>query len=126
MPNKPFIPTKKQIDLIRVMLDMSVEPTITAFCEEVGINRSTYYDWFDKPEFVEWFNKEWNRALKDKGSWLDRVGLQKSVKDYRYWEAMQKIVRHGGLQDEHKIQLDGDRAGIFASGDFKDKDAEDK
>lgn len=84
-----FKPSEKQIDLVRVMLDPEVKPTITAFCQEIGIDRKTYYNWFDNEEFVEWFNREWDLAMAKQVSWLDRVGLMKSPKDFRYWEAMQ-------------------------------------
>lgn len=89
MVDEIFKPTKKMRDLIKVMLDPEVKPTITAFCSGASINRQTYYNWFDNPVFVEWFNKEWDMAMAKQVSWLDRVGLTKSVVDFRYWEAMQ-------------------------------------
>lgn len=100
-----FKPSPKQIDLLRVMLDPEVKPTITAFCKEINIDRGTYYNWFDDDKFVEWFNKEWERAMAKQVSWLDRIGLMRSPKDFRYWEAMQK--KYGKLEDKLNIKTDG-------------------
>lgn len=106
MSTKPFKPKERQIALIRAMLDPEVKPTITAFCEEAGIDRKTYYNWFDNDEFVEWFNREWERAMAKQVSWLDNVGLKKSVKDYRYWEAMQ--MKYGKFSRKEDSRVDGD------------------
>ena len=95
------------INLLRAMLDVDVKPTITAFCEKAEIDRGTYYNWFDNPQFVEWFNKEWELAMAKQVSWLDRVGLQKSVKDFRYWEALQmKYGKFSRRETNTNINLD--------------------
>lgn len=85
----PFVPSEKQIALLREMIDGEGKPTITAFCAGAEISRQTYYDWFADDSFVKWFNHEWEMAMAKKVTWLDRVGLQKSVIDFRYWEALQ-------------------------------------
>lgn len=87
--NKPFRPTKRMVALIRIMAETDGKPTITEWCEKAGINRGTYYLWFEKQEFVEWFNKEWQQYMERSIPYLDTVGLRKAVKDYRYWEGMQ-------------------------------------
>lgn len=88
-PNTPFKPTEQMIKLLRAKLDVEVSPTITAECKDAGIERSTYYGWLEDARFVAWFNKEWETAMSKQVSWLDKVGLMKSPKDFRYWEAMQ-------------------------------------
>lgn len=100
-----FVPSEKQIELLRVMIDGTGKPTITAFCEEAGIDRSTYYRWFDSSDFVAWFNKEWERAMAKKVTWLDRVGLMKSTKDFRYWEALQ--MKYGKFSRKEDITSNG-------------------
>lgn len=110
MTNKQFRPTDKMINLLRVMLDIDVEPTITAFCKAADINRSTYYAWFDDPDFVGWFNREWEMAMARQVSWLDRVGLQKSVKDFRYWEALQmKYGKFSRRETNTNVNIDANK-----------------
>lgn len=105
MIDKKFKPTKQMINLLRVMLDVDVKPTITAFCEKAGISRETYYNWFENEDFVKWFNLEWELAMAKQVSWLDRVGLQKSVKDFRYWEAMQMKYGKFKRKEETDVNL---------------------
>lgn len=85
----PFKPTENMIKFLRAKLDVEVSPTITAECEAAGIDRGTYYRWIEDARFVEWFNKEWELAMTKQVSWLDKVGLMKAPKDFRYWEALQ-------------------------------------
>lgn len=117
-----FKPSEKQIDLLRVMLDPEVKPTITAFCAKVDIARKTYYEWFDNEQFVTWFNAEWERAMAKQVSWLDRVGLMKSPKDFRYWEAMQ--MKYGKFSKRMDVTSGGEavKAGIFVDGGLKDEE----
>jgi hypothetical protein len=51
MIDKKFKPTEQMINLLRAMLDVDVKPTITAFCENAGISRETYYNWFENEDF---------------------------------------------------------------------------
>lgn len=113
MSTKRFIPNEKQIELLKVMIDGQIKPTITAYCEEVGIDRKTYYNWFDNDAFVEWFDKEWERAMKRKISWLDRVALSKAPSDFRYWEALK--MEYGKLRRKSDVTTDNEKldAGIF-------------
>ena len=88
-PTTPFKPTSKMIDLLRAKLDIEVKPTITAECEKIGIERSTYYDWFEDARFVAWFNKEWQEGMAKMTPYLDKVGMQKALQDFRYYELLQ-------------------------------------
>jgi len=85
----PFKPSPKMIELLRAKLDIEVKPTITAECEKIGIDRSTYYNWFEDVRFVEWFNKEWEEGMAKMIPYLDKVGLQKALQDFRYYELLQ-------------------------------------
>ena len=84
-----FVPSKSHIALLRAKLDPTIKPTITAECQEAGIDRGTYYNWFEKDDFVEWFNKEFSRGMGKLIPYLDKVGVMKATKDFKYWEAMQ-------------------------------------
>lgn len=103
-----FKPTKSQIKLITVLLDDSIEPTITATCKAIGINRSTYYRWMDSPEFVAWFNQAWDIAMARQVPWLDKIGYLKSPDDFRYWEALQMKYGKFKRKQETDVNVLGD------------------
>ena len=86
---KQFKPTEQMIKLVEARLSPEIAPTITAECKYAGISRQTYYNWFDNEEFVNWYSREFEKGMGKMMSWLDKVGLMKSTKDFRYWEALQ-------------------------------------
>lgn len=96
-----FKPTEQMQRFLEARLDLSIAPTITAETEAAGVTRKTYYQWLKKPEFIRWFNEEYEKAIKIHGSWLDKVGFMQGAKDYNYWLTMQK--KHGGLKMEDSI-----------------------
>lgn len=63
-----------------------------------GVDESTYYGWIKKPEFVEWFNGEWERRLRSQAWKLDQYGMKNAKRDFNYWKAMQNRV--GRLEDK--------------------------
>lgn len=89
-----FKPTEKMVALLRAKLDPTVKPTITAECAEANIARKTYYEWFEREDFVTWFNREFERGMGKLIPYLDKVGIMKATKDFKYWEAMQ--MKFGG------------------------------
>lgn len=101
---KPWKPKKKMVDLLNAMADPTIKPTITAWCEEIEIDRKTYYNWYEQKEFVEWINKEWQIAMKNLKPYLDNIALKKAAKDFKYWEALQKMYH--GYQDNQKVDID--------------------
>ena len=105
---RKFKPTNNMIRFLQVKLDPSVKPTITAECKEAGISRETYYRWFENPDFLEWFEREFTKGMAKMIPYLDKVGMMKAVKDFRYWEAMQ--MKYGAyarqLEAKTNVSLD--------------------
>ena len=69
-----------------------VTDNITKISDECKLARTTWYDWIAKPGFLEWYNEERERLMVLVKVKLDNIGIQMARKDYRYWEAMQKIA----------------------------------
>ena len=86
---KLFKPNEKQLLWLETAANLDVKPTILAISQKSGIDRRFWYDWIERDDFVDWWNKAWDKVMQRHNWWLDRVGLAKSMKDYRYWEAMQ-------------------------------------
>lgn len=45
-------------------LDLDTPNTLTAQAKAAQVNRRTLYDWFERPEFMAWFNQERERLLR--------------------------------------------------------------
>lgn len=84
-----FRPTPEMKRFLEARLNMEIKPTITAECEYAQIDRTTYYLWIKKPDFVAWLNEQWELNAGRLNTWIDKVGYQKGVKDFRYFELMQ-------------------------------------
>jgi len=96
---------------MKVWLDAAIQSdtdNISEIATACGMDRSAWYDWLDKPGFLEWWEAEWNRKLLGQGWRLDQIGMKNAKRDHRYWESMQK--RMGRLQDKPTV-------GIVAQGD---------
>lgn len=55
--NKITLDGKKR-KLIDFLTNPECQLTITAMCHEVGISRSTFYDWLSNDKFIEFLNKK--------------------------------------------------------------------
>lgn len=76
----------------------SQESSPKKISELSGIDKSTYYYWLKNPDFIVWYRAEWDKRLQAAGPMLDKIGLNKSKYDFKFWEAMQKRV--GNLSEK--------------------------
>lgn len=115
--NTPFEPNGLQLALLRAKLNPEIKPTITAECEAAGINRTTYYRWFEQEDFVAWFQEAFAKGMRERESYLDKVGMIKATEDYRYWEGLQ--TKYHGFKK--KVDIGGEGLKIVL-GDDPDPD----
>ena len=52
-----FEPTENQEKVLRLFQDHDYSITVTGACEQAGISRAAYYQWFNRPEFCEWWEQ---------------------------------------------------------------------
>lgn len=74
---------RKQIKIAEMLSNPEFSGTITQLCQEVGIARSTFYDWLDKDEFREYLD---NLIDKYTDSELSRV-----------WKVLIRKIEEGDL-----------------------------
>lgn len=115
--NRAYRPNGKMLALLRAKLNPEVKPTITAECEAAGINRTTYYRWFENEKFVAWFQEAFAKGMRERESYLDKVGMIKATEDYRYWEGLQ--TKYHGFKK--KVDIGGEGLKIVL-GDDPDPD----
>ena len=54
----PFQPTDQMTALVEHLREHDYACTITEACEAVDISRQAYYQWFTRPEFVDWWSSQ--------------------------------------------------------------------
>ena len=50
-----WTPTDNQLEALRLAEKAEWKYTVGNLCQDVGISRAAYYQWFDTPGFVEWW-----------------------------------------------------------------------
>jgi len=107
-----YKPTRTQLLWLEKALDPEVQPTITAIAKAVGVKRANWYLWQEKEGFQEWWAGAWEEAMNKNKWWLDKVGLRKSIDDYRYWEAMQMKYAQFMRREGHDFTSKGEKIGF--------------
>jgi hypothetical protein len=111
-PLTVFKPTKQQLDWLKSALDPTVQPTISAIAKDCGVNRENWYGWIKDEAFMEWWGNVWDEGMKQANWFLDKVGMQMSTKDFRYWEAMQ--MKFGKFARKSDVTSQGEKVGFAA------------
>ncbi len=83
-----FTPTPVMNKWLETAFNLGYSASITDIEKESGVSRGSWYVWIAKDEFVKWWDEQWQKHLKGSRWKLDAIGLDKSVKDYRYWKDM--------------------------------------
>lgn len=86
-----FQPTPHMIVWLDTAIQLETD-SITEIAEESHIARKTWYDWLDKPGFIEWFRATWDKKLSGQSWRLDAIGMKNAKRDFKYWESMQRRV----------------------------------
>jgi len=103
---KPYKPTLAEVYYWRAYADPHTKPNradisrkAIEMMKDDGVSekdipkeeslRKMTYQWERKDGYKEWVKETWEAYMEDIKPWLDKVGLRRGVKDFRYWEAMQ-------------------------------------
>ena len=57
-------PTPKQAALLEVAQNPGLKRTVSAVCEEAGVDRSSFYSWIKDPNFKAAWEESWHLAIK--------------------------------------------------------------
>ena len=74
---------------VELMKEDGVTPEEIPEAESI---RQMTYRWENPekyPGYQEWVDEIWKSSMRNTKPWLDKVGLRRGVRDFRYWEAMQ-------------------------------------
>lgn len=86
-----FKPTSSMKLWIAASIQLGTD-NITKIAKECEVDRKNWYLWLKKPGFIEWYEKELQRSVVLIRQRLDNIGLRKAETDFRYFEAMQKVL----------------------------------
>jgi hypothetical protein len=102
--NKMFKPSKLMIYYWVAYAMPDVKPEVTDACRKAlelmksdGVTdlpsqesyRQYTYRWDDIEGYNEWKKEFWEELMVNGEQFLDKVGMMKSLSDFRYWEGMQ-------------------------------------
>lgn len=91
---KKFHPTRGMQAFLEAALDPDVRTTIAATARAAGIDRRNWWLWKRDEAFSLWFENKWREGSRGLEWILDKIGIEKARKDFRYWDAMQR--KYGG------------------------------
>jgi len=106
--------TPKQRNAIEILCRPEWDGTITKLCDEVGVSRKTYYEWMEKPLFVDALNKQIDKYSE---SMLPEA-----------WKALQKKIAQGDtsaiklfmeVKGKYKVNVNMSGSVVFLEGDDK-------
>ncbi len=85
-----FHPTPAQQRFLEAALNPSVSKHIRAICRAARVHESSWRLWKHEPAFLAWFRDAWEGHAGCITWLLDKIGLEQSRHDFRYWKAMQE------------------------------------
>ena len=91
---KKFYPTRAMQAFLEAALDPDVRTTIAATARAAGVDRRNWWFWKRDEAFSRWFQNKWREGSRGLEWILDKIGIEKGRKDFRYWDAMQR--KYGG------------------------------
>lgn len=94
-------PSENQMKILEIAVNSTSEK-IGDWFKEAKLERVRWNGWIKNDKFVEWWNREWERAMRVSKAYLDKVGMELAPVDFRYWEVMQK--KYGGYTPDNKAQ----------------------
>ena len=54
-------PSANNLAMLKIFQAADYDISVTAACEALGIARHSYYEWFDKPQFAQWWQDQAER-----------------------------------------------------------------
>lgn len=82
-----FTPTPLMLKWLLTGFEVrSSSPTVIA--KKFKGRRSTWYDWQKIPDFIRWWNEEWEKFYTSQSFRLIEIGLKKAETDHEWWRDM--------------------------------------
>lgn len=102
-----FKPTDAMVKVLQAFCDMDTAPSISARMDKASVSRTLWYEWIKTPGFMEWWETETTNYMQSYIGELLKIGIMKSPKDFRYWEAM--MMKFGKYARKEDITSDGEK-----------------
>ena len=87
--NYEWKPSSKQIDVVRLLIDMEQRLSISEICSKAGVGRTTMYRWLQNEDFKAYFNQ--------------LLGLETDIAIIEAWRCLLKAAKMGSVQAATKI-----------------------
>ena len=97
---KPYEPTPLMIKWFETSLDLGHTASISDVAEKSEVSRGSWYVWVKDPEFVKWWDEQWNTYFVTNKWKLRSIGMKQAEKNYDYWHDM--MTASGQLEEGGK------------------------
>ena len=94
--NLTFKPKSEQVKFAKMWLDYRQKLTFEQIGKEIGCTRATIWNWFQKPEFLEWINEQ--------ATYMQKTALIPILKS---------LIRKAEIGDVQAIKLYLEKMGEF-------------
>jgi hypothetical protein len=101
-PTIVFEPTNGMKKWLHTAIELGYGASISDVAKNADLDRANWYDWLDKPGFVEWWDTQWQKYFAMNRWKLKAIGLKQAERNYDYWRDM--MVSSGQLQDQPAVQ----------------------
>jgi len=96
----PFEPSRGMMKWFDVSIQLGYGASISDVAEKSELDRSNWYQWLDKPGFVEWWDSQWQKYFHSNRWKLQAIGMKQAERNYDYWHDM--MTASGQLQEQSK------------------------
>lgn len=93
-----FKPTNGMLRWFDSALELGYGASITDVAIKSELQRSNWYEWIDKPGFVEWWDSQWQKYFVINRWKLKAIGMKQAERNYDYWHDM--MLSSGQLQEK--------------------------
>ena len=92
IPEKKFKPTPHMFLWLEKSMELGFGASVFDISKQAKVARTNWYMWIRNPDFVQWWDDQWQQYIKSARHKLTLIGLKKAETDYTYWSDMMKAT----------------------------------
>lgn len=89
---RPFVPSRAMMRFLAAADELGPSAPITQIAKAAKVDRDNWYQWIERPQFVEWWDKQWSTQFKLHRWKLKAIGMKHAQDDHAWWTDMMKIM----------------------------------
>ncbi len=86
------VPSRAMLRFLSATDELGPNAPISQIAKLAKVSRDLWYEWMSWPEFVDWWDKQWQTQFKLHRWKLKAIGLKKAEEDHSWWSDMMKVM----------------------------------